>query len=234
MTRYSDHTRRQLKCLSDIGIDFYVRRSLPALSADDETDAPRPPADLPTDAWIKLEAEVSSCTRCELHRGRTQTVFGVGNRQADWMLIGEAPGFEEDKQGEPFVGRAGQLLNRMLKAIDFDRAQVYIANVVKCRPPDNRNPSLDEIAHCEPYLRQQIAFIQPKIILALGGVAAKSLLKCDTPVGRLRGRVYQFEDTGIPIVVTYHPAYLLRSPQQKRASWEDLQFAQRVVAGEET
>ena len=229
----SDNSQYKLRCLLDIGIDPYVRRSFTVISPVTETtesvDDSVATSDSNAGAWDTLESEVEVCTRCALHQGRTQTVFGVGNRRADWMLIGEAPGFEEDRKGEPFVGRAGKLLDRMLSAIHLDRTQVYITNTVKCRPPDNRNPRPEEIMECEDYLQRQITLIQPKIILALGGVAANALLRCDTPVGRLRGRIHQLEDTDIPIVVTYHPAYLLRSPQQKRAAWEDLQLAQRVV-----
>ena len=230
----SDSVQNKLSCLSDIGIDFYVRRSLPIAGLADQTD-PSPAgnsdkSDKSTNAWKSLSSTVSECTQCELHQHRTQTVFGVGHRQAEWMLIGEAPGFEEDQKGEPFVGRAGKLLDKMLAAIHLDRKTVYITNTVKCRPPDNRNPRPEEISQCESYLNQQIALIEPKIILALGGVAANALLQTDTAVGRLRGSVHRFKDTGIPVVVTYHPAYLLRSPQQKRAAWEDLQLAQQVIA----
>lgn len=176
----------------------------------------------------ELEQIVAACTLCDLHKTRTQTVFGVGAQNADWLIIGEAPGAEEDRKGEPFVGRAGQLLNNMLRAIGLAREEVYIANILKCRPPQNRDPQADEINSCRPYLRRQIGFIQPKIILAMGRVAAQSLLETDIPIGRMRGRKYSYEDTGIPIVATYHPAYLLRSPQQKRKAWEDLKFAVEV------
>ncbi|MBU6421967.1 MAG: uracil-DNA glycosylase [Gammaproteobacteria bacterium] len=217
--------------LHDLGITVWERRGLfiatdPAgLSGDDNTS-------LPSDArataiaqmdWPELETTVKSCTACRLRTGCTQTVFGVGNRHAEWLVIGEAPGAEEDRQGEPFVGRAGQLLNSMLAAIGLKREQVYITNIVKCRPPSNRDPALDEAAACRPFLDRQIALIQPKLILAVGRVAAQSLLGTDVPVGRLRGRVHQLQ--GIPVVVTYHPAYLLRSPQEKRKAWADLQFA---------
>lgn len=221
--------RRSLKCLEALCIDVYVRRSITLTDPSPPVVEPVADAEADDGDWSLLESEVSRCERCELHKGRTQTVFGVGDKNAKWLLIGEAPGFEEDKQGEPFVGRAGQLLNRMLKAIGLSRSQVYIANTVKCRPPDNRNPKAEEIAACENYLQRQIELIQPQIILALGGVAANALLECDEPVGRLRGNVHHFRDSDIPLVVTYHPAYLLRSPNQKRAAWEDLQLAQRVL-----
>ena len=177
----------------------------------------------------QLRQQVAACTLCDLHRTRTQTVFGVGHPAADWLIIGEAPGRDEDRKGEPFVGRAGQLLTNMLRAIGLAREEVFIANILKCRPPNNRDPQQNEIERCSMYLRQQIDFIQPKIILAVGRIAAQSLLKTDTPIGRLRGKVFTYEDTQIPIVATYHPAYLLRSPQQKRKAWEDLKFALKVM-----
>ena len=185
--------------------------------------------DVSTLDWDALQAAVARCTACELHATRTQTVFGTGNRNADWMIVGEAPGADEDRQGEPFVGRAGQLLNNMLRAIGLQREQVYIANVIKCRPPNNRNPHVDEISQCIGYLQRQIALVKPRLILVVGRVAAHGLLKVDTPLGRLRGQVYRFCDT--PVVVTYHPAYLLRTPRDKAKSWDDLRFARRVVEG---
>ena len=180
--------------------------------------------------WTRLEREVPACTACALHKSRTQTVLGVGDRNADWLLVGEAPGAEEDRLGEPFVGQAGRLLDNMLAAIGLARGEnVYIANVLKCRPPDNRDPRPDEAGNCEPFLRRQIALIQPRVILAVGRIAAQNLLKCDTPIGKLRGRVHRYGD--IPLVVTYHPAYLLRSPGEKRKSWDDLRLAV-ATAGE--
>ena len=180
------------------------------------------------DTFAELKQTVASCTRCDLHKTRTQTVFGVGHPAADWLIIGEAPGADEDRKGEPFVGRAGQLLTNMLRAIGLAREEVFIANILKCRPPRNRDPQQHEIACCRPYLRQQIEFIQPKIILTVGRIAAQSLLNTDTPIGRMRGKKYTYEDTQIPVVATYHPAYLLRSPQQKRKAWEDLKFALEI------
>jgi uracil-DNA glycosylase family 4 len=180
--------------------------------------------------WDDLRARVAACTRCELHKGRIQTVFGVGNVHAEWLIIGEAPGAEEDKQGEPFVGRAGKLLNSMLRAIGLQREQVFIGNILKCRPPGNRDPKPEEVACCEEYLKKQIAMIKPKIILTVGRVAAQNLLKSDTPIGQMRGQRYTYPGTDIPVVVTYHPAYLLRSPREKRKSWQDLQHALRVYA----
>ncbi len=176
-----------------------------------------------------LKQKVASCTLCDLYRTRTQTVFGIGHPAADWLIIGEAPGADEDRKGEPFVGRAGQLLTNMLRAIGLAREEVFIANILKCRPPNNRDPQHNEIESCSAYLRQQIDLIQPKIILAVGRIAAQSLLKTDTPIGRLRGKKFFYEDTQIPIVATYHPAYLLRSPQQKCKAWEDLKFAVEVT-----
>lgn len=180
--------------------------------------------------WDELQARVAGCTLCALHKGRTQAVFGVGDHAARWMIIGEAPGADEDRQGEPFVGRAGKLLNAMLLAIGLKREQVYIANIVKCRPPNNRDPLPEEAAACAPYLQRQIALIQPKIILAVGRIAAHHLLKTDQSMGALRGQRFNYADTDIPIVATYHPAYLLRSPKEKRKTWADLQFAHRIFS----
>jgi len=179
----------------------------------------------------ELEAAVSGCERCGLHAGRTQTVFGTGDPQARCMIIGEAPGAEEDKRGEPFVGRAGQLLNAMLRAIGMSREAVYIANIVKCRPPKNRDPKPEEMVACSTYLHRQIALIRPRVILAVGRVAAQHLTGSTSPIGRMRGQSYAYEngDTGVPIVVTYHPAYLLRSPLEKRKSWEDLRRARDLL-----
>ena len=175
-----------------------------------------------------LKQEVSVCQKCELHKTRTQTVFGTGNPDADWLIIGEAPGADEDKQGEPFVGRAGQLLNSMLLAMGLQREQVFIANILKCRPPENRDPKPEEVVACESYLRQQIDLIKPKIILAVGRIAAQNLLKVDTPIGKMRGNQYQYPDSELPVIVTYHPAYLLRSPREKRKVWEDLKIAMKL------
>jgi len=180
--------------------------------------------------WPELRARVVACTRCSLSATRTQTVFGVGNQRAEWLVVGEAPGAEEDRQGEPFVGRAGQLLNSMLRAVGLAREQVYIANVLKCRPPGNRDPALSEAAECLPYLEQQIALIKPKIMLAVGRIAAQNLLRTDKTLGSLRQQVHRFGISQVPLIVTYHPAYLLRTPADKRKSWEDLKFARDVCA----
>lgn len=175
--------------------------------------------------WEDLEARVAACTACGLHRERTQTVFGVGRRNAEWMFVGEAPGEQEDLQGEPFVGRAGQLLNEMIRAIGLNRDEVFIANVLKCRPPRNRDPAPDEVVACESYLKAQLQLVRPRIIVALGRVAAQNLLKTTAPLSKLRGQVQTYES--IPLIVTYHPAYLLRSQTEKRRAWEDLKLALR-------
>ncbi|MEX3613422.1 MAG: uracil-DNA glycosylase [Burkholderia gladioli] len=174
--------------------------------------------------WDELEARVAECQGCRLCEKRTQTVFGVGDREADWILVGEAPGENEDKQGEPFVGQAGKLLDSMLHALSLERSNnVYIANVIKCRPPGNRNPELDEVARCEPYLQRQVALVKPKLIVALGRFAAQTLLKSDGSIASMRGRVHQYE--GVPVIVSYHPAYLLRSLPDKSKAWADLCLA---------
>ena len=212
--------------LQQMGIDVYLQR----MEKPDNTDdvAAEPSSSFDSAAWETLRREVATCEKCELYKGRTQTVFGVGNPQADWLIIGEAPGAEEDRQGEPFVGRAGKLLNAMLLAIGLQREEVFIANILKCRPPNNRDPRPEEVANCKNYLRIQIEMIQPRIILAVGRVAAQNLLETDTPIGRMRGQRYQYADTGIPVVVSYHPAYLLRSPREKRKAWQDLQTALQI------
>ncbi|MCW9024934.1 MAG: uracil-DNA glycosylase [Gammaproteobacteria bacterium] len=179
--------------------------------------------------WEALQTKVSQCQLCDLHSSRTQTVFGVGNQQADWLIIGEAPGVEEDHQGEPFVGQAGHLLTAMLQAIGLDRQQVYIANILKCHPPNNRDPKVEEATLCIPYLERQIELLQPKIILALGRIAAQRLLQSNSTLGRMRGKVHHIESSPAPVIVTYHPAYLLRSPLEKRKAWEDLLFAVNTV-----
>jgi uracil-DNA glycosylase family 4 len=196
--------------------------------------APPPPEPLQAPEagldWDGLAGAIAGCQACpELVRNRSRTVFGVGNRQAELMVIGEAPGVDEDRQGEPFVGRAGQLLNLMLQAIGFPRQQVFIANVLKCRPPNNRDPHAEEAERCEAFLLRQLELVNPKIILSVGRISAHNLLKTDDTVGRLRGRVHYFGERRIPLVVTYHPAYLLRSPEQKAKAWDDLQLALRTL-----
>ncbi|MEO6697334.1 MAG: uracil-DNA glycosylase [Gammaproteobacteria bacterium] len=243
----SIETRRR-QYLQAMGIDVWERRAAAAESSPAET--PRGGVFLRSDSeplpnvadsvqstimnmdWPILEQAILTCTRCPLHKTRTHAVPGVGNRKAEWLVIGEAPGADEDRQGEPFVGRAGQLLNSMLKAIGLEREAVYIANILKCRPPNNRDPLPEEAATCEPYLQRQITLLKPKIILAVGRIAAQNLLKTDTKIGALRGKRHVYPGSDIPVVVTYHPAYLMRSPQEKRKAWEDLQLACRVFKGE--
>jgi uracil-DNA glycosylase family 4 len=187
-----------------------------------DTPGPVPPDAPSTMGWEQLRQVVTSCRGCELCETRTQTVFGVGNRGADLMIIGEAPGADEDRQGEPFVGRAGQLLNLMLEAIGLKREQVYIANILKCRPPGNRDPRPQEAQRCEPYLMRQMALVQPRVLLSVGRISAQNLLRTAAPIGRLRGRWHKFGPDRTPLMVTYHPAYLLRSPDQKSTAWQDL------------
>jgi len=200
-------------------------RERPVAGASDDAAAPLEALD-----WEMLRARVAACTRCSLSATRTQTVFGVGNPRAEWLIVGEAPGAEEDRRGEPFVGRAGQLLNAMLRAIGLAREQVYIANILKCRPPGNRDPAPAESAECLPYLERQIALLRPKIMLAVGRIAAQNLLRTEAPLARLRQQVHAFGASQVPLVITYHPAYLLRTPTDKRKAWEDLKFAREVCA----
>ncbi|MGE0703939.1 MAG: uracil-DNA glycosylase [Vicinamibacterales bacterium] len=183
------------------------------------------------DALAALKSEIGpDCARCKLHTlGRTQVVFGVGNPSADLMFVGEAPGADEDLQGEPFVGRAGQLLTKIIEAIEMTRADVYIANVIKCRPPQNRNPEFDEVASCEPFLFRQVDIIQPKVIVALGKFGAQTLLRTEEPISRLRGRIFDYR--GAKLIPTFHPAYLLRNPASKREVWEDMKLVKRLLAG---
>jgi uracil-DNA glycosylase family 4 len=182
----------------------------------------------PVRALKLIREDLGDCTRCRLHKqGRKQIVFGVGNPTADLMFIGEAPGADEDLQGEPFVGRAGQLLNNMIKAMGIEREQVYIANIIKCRPPGNRTPERDECETCSPFLMRQIEVIKPKAIVALGAVAAKTLLAINAPMAELRGRWYDFR--GTKLAVTYHPAFLLRDPRQKKEAWKDLQMVMKEL-----
>ncbi|HEX7085504.1 MAG TPA: uracil-DNA glycosylase [Vicinamibacterales bacterium] len=184
---------------------------------------------LPPDERLRrIREEIGECTRCKLHAGRTNLVFGVGNPEARLMFVGEGPGAEEDQQGEPFVGRAGQLLTQIIKAMGYARDQVYIANVVKCRPPGNRNPEPDEIAACSPFLRAQIASIRPQVIVALGKFAAQTLLRTETPISRLRGRFHHVD--GVPVMPTFHPSYLLRNPAAKREVWEDMKQVMKLLA----
>jgi uracil-DNA glycosylase len=206
----------RLRYLAQIGIPAYRLRRVQSAPI---TTAAEPRGQ---DAWSALAAEVRDCRRCDLHRGRTQTVFGVGRRDAALLVVGEAPGEEEDRQGEPFVGPAGRLLNAMLRAIGHPREAVYIANILKCRPPRNRDPRPDEAEACASYLDRQIELIRPKAMLAVGRISAQRLLSSDLPVGKLRGVVHRYGAAAIPLVVTYHPAYLLRTPIAKAKSWQDL------------
>lgn len=224
----------QRQYLKRMGIDVWLDRDTVVSEVVDEPERDNVASDVPAPAVTfsselqSLNEQVSTCQQCSLHESRTQTVFGVGNPNADWLVIGEAPGAEEDRQGEPFVGRAGQLLNSMLLAMGLKREQVFIANILKCRPPNNRDPKPEEVVACESYLRKQIELIKPKVILAVGRIAAQNLLKVETPIGKMRGNRYQYPDSELPVFVTYHPAYLLRSPREKRKVWEDLKIAMRA------
>jgi uracil-DNA glycosylase len=222
----------RLAYLDAIGIDVFAPRATERATAEpvpDHEPVERSAVDANPSGWPELRRAVAACTRCALHKGRTQTVFGVGNPDADWMIVGEAPGAEEDRRGEPFVGRAGQLLDEMLRAVGLSRESAFIANILKCRPPNNRDPAASEAEACRSYLERQIEFVHPRIILAVGRIAAQQLLRSEESVGRLRGRVHTLASPRIPVVVTYHPAYLLRTPTQKREAWKDLCLARRIV-----
>jgi uracil-DNA glycosylase len=236
-------TERQQALLAGIGLRVWqppaaANDAAPPAARVADASAPAPPADAAAHDsgavagldWPALRDAVAACRACGLCEGRTQTVFGVGHPQAEWMVVGEAPGEQEDLKGEPFVGPAGQLLDAMLQALGLARAadgappqRVYIANTLKCRPPRNRNPAPEELAACEPFLVRQIQLVRPRIILAMGRFAVQALLRSAEPIGRLRGRVHQYQ--GVPLVVTYHPAYLLRNPPDKARAWEDLCLA---------
>ena len=215
----------RLAYLDALGIDVWRRRGAdePATASGQDIE----PA--PLAGWSEIRSAVSSCENCALHKTRTQTVFGVGSESASWMIIGEAPGAEEDRRGEPFVGRAGKLLDEMLRSVGLDRQSVFIANILKCRPPGNRDPLPEESAQCRAYLDRQIALVQPDLILAVGRIAAQQLLGTDAPLGRLRGQRHHVGATEIPVIVTYHPAYLLRSPSQKHKVWQDLCLARNIL-----
>ena len=208
-------------------------RAKAAVTVDDdlfERSAARPESRVsdPAQALRMIREDLGDCTRCVLHKqGRKQIVFGVGNPRAELMFIGEAPGADEDQQGEPFVGRAGQLLNNMIKAMGLQREDVYIANIIKCRPPGNRTPEREECETCSPFLMRQIAAIKPKVIVALGAVAAKTLLAINAPMAELRGQWFDFR--GTKLAVTYHPAFLLRDPRQKKETWKDLQMVMKEL-----
>jgi uracil-DNA glycosylase len=227
-----DARRRAL--LDAMGIVIWEDRRNPAVEAPHSTPAvtarkPGEPDSVALLDWAALEQRVAGCTACALHRERSRTVFGVGNHAARLLVVGEAPGAEEDRRGEPFVGRAGQLLNAMLAAIGQPRENVYIANIVKCRPPGNRDPLPAEAAACSGFLARQIALVRPCVILAVGRIAAQNLLGVETPIGRLRGRTHTYGPDALPVIVTYHPAYLLRSPDEKRKVWTDLLVAKDLL-----
>lgn len=228
MAESGDPLRRR-HYLAALGIEEW----LPRLASGVVAPAASEPAtnDDNERAWQQLADEVTRCTRCELHKTRIRPVLGVGDRRAQWLVVGEAPGADEDRQGEPFVGRAGQLLDAMLRAIGLARGQnVYIANILKSRPPGNRDPAPAEVAACLPYLERQIQLIRPRLILAVGRIAMQNLLGTQDSLGRMRGRVHEFGALKTPLIVTYHPAYLLRTPADKRKAWEDLKFARSVFA----
>jgi uracil-DNA glycosylase family 4 len=216
----SADSQRRRHYLAALGIEEWLPRRPPPV-------APAPVAP----GWQELEDAVARCTRCELYRTRTRPVLGVGDRHAQWLIVGEAPGAEEDRRGEPFVGAAGQLLDAMLQAIGLARGRnVYIANILKSRPPGNRDPAPAEVAACLPYLERQIELLRPRLILAVGRIAMQNLLGTDSSLGRMRGQVHEFGGLKTPLIVTYHPAYLLRKPEDKRKAWEDLKFARSVFA----
>ncbi len=231
--------------LEALGIDVWVERSaasgaaapaaeraaelIPAPAAEPVAAPPSNVTDVSALDWDALRATVSQCTACPLHSTRRQTVFGVGNVNASLLVVGDAPGADEDRQGEPFVGRAGQLLNAMLRAIGLTREQVYIANILKCRPPNNRDPKAEEQATCTPFLSRQIELLQPRAILALGRISAQWLLQSDAPVGRLRGQAKTLDPWDVPLIVSYHPAYLLRSPAAKAKAWQDLLLVKELL-----
>jgi uracil-DNA glycosylase len=230
-----DNSKR-LQYLEAMGIDVWIPRlSVPVVSrlhsnlepAIENTVREWELPEVPQKNWIDLQIEVAGCTKCALCETRTQTVFGTGNKTADWMIIGEAPGQHEDEQGKPFVGKAGLLLTEMLRAAGLDRDEVFITNILKCRPPGNRDPKQEEAENCSAYLRQQRELLKPKIILAVGRIAAQTLLNTDAPLTKLRGKAHDLD--GTPLVVVYHPAYLLRSLLEKRKAWQDLQLAVQTV-----
>jgi uracil-DNA glycosylase family 4 len=235
--QYRRALRERIRYYNDLGVyDFYRRAPVPGIMQAESQlytmPSEQPAVDLQapsaSDALRLIREDIGDCTRCRLHKqGRKQIVFGVGNPHAELMFIGEAPGADEDEQGEPFVGRAGQLLNNMIKAMGLQREDVYIANIIKCRPPNNRTPERDECETCSPFLMRQIEVIAPKAIVALGAVAAKTLLAINAPMSELRGRWYDFR--GTKLAVTYHPAFLLRDPRQKKEAWKDLQMVMKEL-----
>ncbi|MCU0249053.1 MAG: uracil-DNA glycosylase [Vicinamibacterales bacterium] len=245
----SDHDVRaelaaHLRFFAQAGVDGLSRDPAWRMRPADATAEPAAAGEDPPGARATVEhadsaetlelvrEDLGACTRCKLHRlGRTQIVYGVGNPRAELMFIGEAPGHDEDIQGIPFVGRAGQLLTKIIEAIDLAREDVYIANVIKCRPPENRNPEPDEVGSCEPFLFRQVQVVRPRVIVALGTFAAQTLLRTNDPISRLRGKVFQFGDARL--IPTFHPAYLLRSPDRKREVWEDMKKVRALLRGED-
>jgi uracil-DNA glycosylase family 4 len=238
-------SEQQQALLAEMDIDVWQSRAtqnetvtaaaVSVESAEHDQLAQSSPASAPiehaaAEALLSLNKEILTCTRCELHQSRSQPVCGIGDLQADIFVVGDAPDADEDRTGEPFVGQAGQLLNEMLRAIGLERDVVFIANVLKCRPPEDRKPDAAEAAQCLPFLARQIDMVRPRIILSLGGTAAKNLLNVDSPVGKLRGQVHQYGEHQIPVVVTYHPDYLLHKPSEKASSWADLRLAMSVLA----
>jgi DNA polymerase len=218
--------RRRTAEETDVAAEPTVEPAVPASQG-----APLAFARNAAEALVAVRTDIGDCTRCKLHtQGRRQIVFGVGNPDADLMFVGEAPGADEDIQGIPFVGRAGQLLTKIIEAIELKREDVYIANVIKCRPPGNRNPEQDEIDTCEPFLFQQVDIIKPKVIVALGKFAAQTLLRTLDPISRLRGRVFEYR--GAKLIPTFHPAYLLRNPSSKREVWEDMKLVRSLLKSE--
>ena len=217
----------KIEYLKAMGIDCWVERSSERIVGYSDQRVQSSFSPLIDEPWSNLASRIKQCQACALHQQRTQAVVGVGDQQADLLIVGEAPGYYEDQQGEPFVGRAGQLLNAMLRAIDLNRSQVYIANVLKCRPPKNRDPKPEEVAQCTPFLDEQITLLQPKLILALGRISAHYLLGQSRSMSRLRGQLHHYQNR--PVIVSYHPAYLLRNPRDKQKSFEDLNAVQQFL-----
>lgn len=244
---------RQQHCLHGIGIRRWVERpatseaiatepdepvvatpEIPTIRLEQESEVKHPQPeklifDIPLDNWDAIQQSIQQCQACELAQSCIQKVPGVGNQQADLMIIGEGPGHDEDIKGEPFVGRSGQLLDKMLAAIGITRSQAFITNIVKCRPPNNRDPHVDEVQSCNQFLQAQIRQIKPKVILSVGRISAHSLLHCNDPVGRLIQNMHQLPDADIPVKVTYHPAYLLRTPSAKAIAWQDMKTLYRIL-----
>jgi DNA polymerase len=229
----AEELRRHLRWLEDAGVRELPPAAVAAAASSPDRAAAAGGAYVlsdrgcGSDGLLSIRRELGECTRCKLAKGRTKLVFGVGNPSAEVVFVGEGPGEDEDRQGEPFVGRAGQLLTKMIEAMGYRREEVYIANVVKCRPPGNRNPEPDEIEACEPFLRSQLDAVRPKVVVALGKFAAQTLLRDTSPISRLRGKWFSYE--GVRLMPTFHPAYLLRSPNEKGKAWEDLQLVMKEL-----